>query len=98
MNSVFGTLKPLQLLSVIVSPPAIALQKVLNQCADTLGAQHQHINISTYQHINISTYQHINLTPGPLDCNLVQSESDALPEAFGQLQFDDYFTGNVMVG
>lgn len=82
MNSVFGTLKPLQLLSVIVSPPAIALQKVLNQCADTLGAQHQHIN----------------LTPGPLDCNLVQSESDALPEAFGQLQFDDYFTGNVMVG
>jgi len=42
MNSVFGTLKPLQLLSVIVSPPAIALQKVLNQCADTLG-----LNIDT---------------------------------------------------
>ena len=78
MNSVFGTLKPLQLLSVIVSPPTIALQKVLNQCADTLGSQHQHIN----------------LTPGTLDCILVQSETDALPDAFGQQQFDDYFPGN----
>ena len=35
MNSVFGAFKLLQLLSEIVSTPAIALLKVLSQCADT---------------------------------------------------------------
>lgn len=64
MNSVFGTLKPLQLLSVIVSPPAIALQKVLNQCADTLGAQHQHINISILPRVPlIATWCRARVTP-----------------------------------